>query len=300
MGHLRFEALQLRALAAVILLTTGGPTVRAGDLDDVLAADRAFAARASESGTQSAFQEFLAPDAILFRPSVVNGQEWLRTHEEATGRLEWSPTAGAVACDGSLAVTLGPWTYRQDAAVSTGYYLTLWRLREDGGWEVVLDHGIDGPAGVASGAAAATTLPTPWTVGAGHPCATTAPEFDLAAVDAQLNDALRSDDADVSLQHARRTGALALRDGREPAVATIDWPRDASDLGARTGARTLGVGVMAGSDLGYTYGEYFVRGQRKSGGEARAVFVRLWVRDGNHWQLLADLLTRLQAGDGPG
>lgn len=300
MRHHRYEAPRVWALAAIVVLTSGSLAVRAADLDDVLAADRDFAARAAESGTQSAFQEFLAPDAILFRPSVVNGQEWLRTHEEATGRLEWSPATGVLACDGSFAVTIGPWTYRQDSAASSGYYLTLWRHRDDGAWEVVLDHGIDGPAGVASGVPAAAKIATPWAGAAGHACAETARGPDLAAVDAALNDAIGSKGADMSLQHARRAGAIALRDGRMPTVASEDWPRDAAELGAQPGARSLGVSVVAGSDLGYSYGEYFVRDQREAGGKARAVFVRIWVRDGDSWLLLADLLTRIQAGDGPG
>jgi ketosteroid isomerase-like protein len=293
MRHLRYAAAPRRVLTAILLLTASGAAARAGDLDDVFAADRAFAARASESGTQSAFQAYLAPDAVLFRPSVVNGQEWLRTHEEATGRLEWAPMTGAIACDGSMAFTLGPWTYRQDAAVSSGYYLTWWRHRPDGEWEVVLDHGIDGPAGDVVDAPVTSATAMAWPGGAGHVCAGSARGPDLAAVDDKLNDALRSKDADVPLQLARRDGALALRDGRAPALATGDWPRDAIEFGTGIGARTLGVGVVPGSDLGYSYGEYFQRGQRKTGGEALAVFVRIWAHDGEHWQLLVDLLTRL-------
>lgn len=289
MRHLRYAAPQARVLAAIAILTTCGVAARAGDLDDVLAADRAFAARAAESGTQSAFQEYLAPDAVLFRPSVVNGQDWLRTHEEATGSLEWSPATGAVACDGSLAVTIGPWTYRQDAAVSSGYYLTLWRHRQDGEWEVVLDHGIDGPVGVAGTGLGTTSIATPWPATGEQPCTATAQGPDLASVDADLNEVLRNKGVDLPLQLLRRAGAIALRDDRVPAAATDDWPRDAADFGAQLGARTLG--VVVGSDLGYSYGEYFLRGKGKPGGATRAVFVRIWLRDGDHWQLLADLLT---------
>ncbi len=117
-----------------------------GPLDDALATDRAFAARAGEVGTQGAFQEYLAPDGVLFRPTAVLGLDWLSSHDEATGRLEWSPGTGRASCDGQLAVTLGPWTYRQDTLVATGIYLTVWRRGPEGRWTVVLDHGIDVPA----------------------------------------------------------------------------------------------------------------------------------------------------------
>ena len=292
MKYLRRGAPRVGAVAAIVLITCS-PTVRAGNLDDVIAADQAFAPRAADSGTQAAFQAFLAPDAILFRPRAVNGQEWLRSHEEATGRLEWSPATGAVACDGSIAVTLGPWTYRQDTAVSSGHYLTVWRRRDDGEWQVVLDHGIDGPEGAAGGATVTPAFAAPWANARERSCDKPSRGPDLAATDAGLNDELGRNGIDRSLQRARLAGALALRDGHAPAVANGDWPHDDRDLGEQLGATTLGIGVVAGSDLGYSYGEYFARGQRKAAGDARALFVRIWVRDGESWKLLADLLTPL-------
>jgi len=64
-------------------------------VEDARAADATFASRAAEIGHHAAFIEYLADDAVLFRPEAVDGQEWLATHEPAGGRLEWSPAAAA-------------------------------------------------------------------------------------------------------------------------------------------------------------------------------------------------------------
>jgi ketosteroid isomerase-like protein len=284
------------ATAALIVLIASCAAARAdGALDDVFAADRAFAARAVESGTQAAFLEFLAPDAILFRPSVVNGQEWLRTHEEATGRLEWSPATGAVSCDGQLAVTLGPWTYRQDASAGNGYYMTVWRRNSAGAWEVVVDQGIDGPAGKVVPGAVAVPFPPVGSATASSPCASGGDGNGLADADAKMNAAIHDKGFDASLRHMLLAGGLVLRDGHVPSVPTADWPRDDADLGAPLDATTRGGPATAGADLGYTYGELTRRGTGKSPGDSLAVFLRVWVRDGRSWHLAADLLTPLPA-----
>jgi hypothetical protein len=95
----------------------------------VAATDREFAQAALESGMRAAYDQFLADDAVLFRPVPVRAREWLDTHEPATGRLEWAPALAETACDSSLAVTLGNWSYTaQDSPVAdTGQYLTVWR-----------------------------------------------------------------------------------------------------------------------------------------------------------------------------
>jgi len=283
--------------AALIVLIASCAAARAdGVLDDVFAADRAFAARAAESGTQTAFLEFLAPDAILFRPSIVNGREWLRTHEEATGRLDWSPATGVVSCDGQLAVTLGSWTYRQDTFAENGYYLTIWRRNPAGAWEVVVDQGIDGPAGNAGAAAVSVPFPAVGSVTtAPRRCPASGDADGLADADAKMNAVIHAKGIDESLHRFLVAGGLVLRDGHVPSTSTADWPRDDVDLGSPLDATSRGAPAAPGGDLGYTCGELTWPGAGKAPGDARAVFLRDWVRNGRTWHLAADMLTPLPA-----
>lgn len=91
-------------LSRVLVLVAGAfPFVVLADCaarEAVLAADTAFAALSAERGAQQAFQAYLAGDGVVFRPTAVAGGEWLETHKQASGRLEWSPAAVAVDCVG--------------------------------------------------------------------------------------------------------------------------------------------------------------------------------------------------------
>ena len=285
----------LAAVALVAVLASPGPVHAEGALDDVLAADRAFAARAVEAGAQAAFLDYLAPDAVLFRPTAVNGREWLQTHEEASGRLEWFPLAGAISCDGAVAVTLGPWTYRQETATANGYYLTVWRREAEGGWDVVLDHGIDGALEATANSQTPAPLAAVWAGSGGRPCGSGGAASSLADADGKLNDAIRKKGLDAALRRFAGSAGLALRDGHDPAPSMADWPMDESNIGSQLDATTRGTYAAPGSDLGYTYGELSTRGKRKASGDVRAVFIRIWMRDGRAWRLAADMLTPLPA-----
>jgi len=264
-----------------------------GTVEEVLAADRAFAAQASETGAQSAFLEALGADAILFRPLAVNGREWLQTHEQASGRLEWSPAAAAISCDGQLALTLGPWTYRQQSATASGHYLTVWRRDAAGDWAVVLDHGIEDASGVAGMASIASLLAANWPQGAARQCGRGGDSSGVAQADRAVNEAIRGQGLDAALRGLAGPRTLLLRDGHAPAGAAPDWPRDESILGAPLDATTGGTFAAPGSDLGYSYGEIAARAGAPSPTAVRAVYVRIWVREGAAWRVAVDMLTPL-------
>lgn len=278
-----------RHVAVVSVVVLAGLPVAHGDavLEEVLAADRAFAARSAEAGAQSAFLEYLAPDAVLFRPTAVNGADWLRTHEEASGRLDWSPATGRASCDGELAVTVGPWTYRQDTATDAGYYLTLWRRRADG-WQVVLDHGVDAPAPVAS-RETVPELVQESLAGAGE-CGAGAVR-DLLEADAKLNHLVRDKGLDASLRLVLAPQGIALRDAHAPAPPDAQWPADGRQWRGGLVATTRGTYAAPGSDLGYSYGDLYAQGKRGKSTDLQAVFIRVWLRIGHEWRVLADMTT---------
>lgn len=221
---------------------------------DVLAADRDFAQLALDAGIRAAYDRYLATDAIVFRPLPVAAREWLGTHEPATGRLEWVPATAMVACDATLAVTLGTWNYtaRDSRTPDTGYYLTAWRREAEGGdWRIVLDQSLS--------LVQLPALPTP----AGDGCGEAPSEaVELQAADRKLNGGLRD-------LHVDGQGKLAVR------VIT---------LGTVTGS--------AQADLALTHGEFIDRKvARKAQPQVRAVYVRVWRRQGHDWHLVQDFVS---------
>jgi hypothetical protein len=220
---------------------------------DVITADREFAQMALESGIRAAYDRFLADEAVVFRPLPVRAREWLDTHEPATGRLEWTPALAETACDSSLAVTLGTWSYvaKDSKVADTGQYLTVWRLNEARAWRIVLDQSL------SLSAMPAVTTPAH----AGCDDASSAIEKLLAA-ERKLNAGLRK---------------VSLADGSSVNVR-------ATTLGSMTGSER--------ADLAATHGE-LVDKRTASGREpsVRAVYVRVWQRDGGSWRLRHDFLT---------
>lgn len=271
--------------------------------ESVLAADSAFAALSVERGAQQAFQTYLASDGVVFRPTAVASGEWFATHEQASGRLEWSPVAAAVDCTGDLAVTTGPWGYRnpEGGEPVAGHYLSLWRQDENSEWSVVLDHGIDQARDVVAASGLQARLDAIWPAEAPRQCpkATAANAAMLAKADRQLNATIRSKGIDVALRRYAHAGAVAYRDDEAPRPLAADWPADGLALGRRVEGRSQSTISGAGSDMGYTYGEIVERAKRRVAPRIRAVYVRVWVHDGREWRLGLDMLTPLPEAAGP-
>jgi ketosteroid isomerase-like protein len=220
---------------------------------DVTATDREFAQAALESGMRTAYDRFLADDAVLFRPLAVLARDWLGTHEPATGQLEWTPALAETACDSSLAVTLGTWSYtaKDSRVADTGQYLTVWRLNEAGAWRIVLDQSISLPSMPAVALATSAS------------CDETSSSLEkLLAAERKLNSGLHN-------LHLTDSSSLDVR---------------AVTAGSMTGS--------ARADLAVTHGELLDK-RAASGSEpqVRAVYVRVWQREGRSWRVLHDFLT---------
>ena len=117
----------------------------AGDYEDLVAAERAFAADASARGTRAAFLAYLAEDGLVFEPGPTSGQRVWQARKDNKARLEWAPELAEIAASGELGYTSGPWRYTPEGAdkpAAFGHYFTIWRKGADGQWKVLIDHGV--------------------------------------------------------------------------------------------------------------------------------------------------------------
>lgn len=115
----------------------GGITPSA-NVGEVVAAELGFARLAKEEGQWTAFAAYATKDAILFVPEPVRAQQWLKGRKNPERTVEWQPSQVWSSCDGSIAVTKGPWT-RPDGSV--GYFTTIWQRQQKGEYKWVLDQG---------------------------------------------------------------------------------------------------------------------------------------------------------------
>ena len=131
------------ALAAAGLLATPALAATA-DPAPVIAAERAFAARAGEVGVARSFLEFMTDDAIVFAPdpvrakSVYGGRPPEKTPKEGGTQLAWWPNWAGIARSGDLGFTTGPAEVNGKRSV---HYFTVWQKQADGGWKWVYDGG---------------------------------------------------------------------------------------------------------------------------------------------------------------
>ncbi len=114
--------------------------VAANRAQEVIAAERAFSARAGREGQWTAFRATAAPNAYMFTPDPVMAQQWLARRPDPSESVVWWPERIIIACDGSLAASLG------GARWPGGRYsrfITIWQRQADGTWHWLADDGAD-------------------------------------------------------------------------------------------------------------------------------------------------------------
>jgi ketosteroid isomerase-like protein len=268
-------------LSALVLAATLSP------FDQVVAAERAFAAAAVAKGQHEAFLDTLTEDAISFNPTPESARASHKNQPHATSTLYWGPAWVAVSAAGDLAVSIGPWKVippKEQAAapvnILTGYFISMWRRQLNGSWKVAVDAGTSFPMGYE----------LPKTVENGS-ARTPAPKGDAASAMAEITDAEKA----FRVKAKNGVGA-AVAAQAEPAVRLYREGRAAS-MGAsaqtlfvkdkRTGTCSLDRVVPASSgDLGYAYGscDYGTGEIRKRG------YLHVWRKQTDGvWKILVDV-----------
>lgn len=142
------------AVLAAILSLNASP-VFAGAADEMLEADRAFAAMAAIEGVPAAFAAYADPEVRMFPAGgePYHGldklvEQFAGWPENAT--LEWSPVEGFAAKSGDFGFTWGRYVYSApgedgDMTASHGKYVSIWRKDTDGAWKFIADIGNSNP-----------------------------------------------------------------------------------------------------------------------------------------------------------
>lgn len=119
----------------------------AARVDEVMQADRDFAAQAAVDGPAAAFRDWVAPDGALLSGPIYGPEALYGVMSGGRARLEWGPVAGDVAGSGDLGFTIGLATRTAETGARTyTKYLTVWRRQPGGAWRFVVDGGTSRPA----------------------------------------------------------------------------------------------------------------------------------------------------------
>jgi hypothetical protein len=279
------------ALVALSLTVPGSPCAqptlaKSADPAPVIAAERAFAARAAVVGISPSFLEYMADDAVIFGPDPVMAKAFYgarpagKTPKEGGTLLAWWPNLAGVARSGDLGFTTGPATIDGKRGV---FYFTVWARQPDGAWKWVYDGGIDADGAAAPGPDVAPMALPP---GDARPLPPAVAMDQVRGAEIALAAGARTDSA----QALRAVLAPDARVQGSPAAPATDPAAVSRELATR--AKTIAFGPLGGGaskagDLVWTYGD--ARWDR-----GRGHYVRIWQRRAGKWALVFDQIIALE------
>lgn len=109
----------------------------------MLAADRTFQL-AADQGLKTAYTEFLAPDAVIFRPDAKNGQSyWRAANSSPLVKFVRRTVYSDIAANGMIGYTTGNWALypkgKDEADAKFGEFVTIWEKKPDGSYRIGLE-----------------------------------------------------------------------------------------------------------------------------------------------------------------
>ncbi|MDP8916020.1 MAG: nuclear transport factor 2 family protein [Pseudomonadota bacterium] len=126
-------------------------TAAAEAVAEIMAADRAFAARASERTAAEAFREFMDAEGLLFRDNAepVRGKEAIYARfggaAPEQGKLLWEPVQAWASESGDFGASWGRSRFvpNDRTKPATAFrYMTVWRRDAQGRWRGLMDMGV--------------------------------------------------------------------------------------------------------------------------------------------------------------
>jgi ketosteroid isomerase-like protein len=277
----------MRALILTLALAACASTSDTAppDASAVIAAERAFAARAGEVAWIPAFREFTAPDGQMARPDgYINAPaELAATPDDGNRNLFWWPAFAAMSRSGDFGFTTGVVSF-DEARTPRGHYFTVWRRQPDGSWKWIYDGGVGPIVDPGLIEPDAAVVPSAATATSGESSA----EAAVAAVTAleragDVAARLAPDALVLRSRASRAVGAAAAAAMRAPA--------------ADVAYRVSRVEASAGGDLVMVLGE---ASWTADGQPVNSLYARMWQHRAEGWRVLYDQLIIPRPAPAPG
>lgn len=242
-------------------------------------AEKKFYETGQEKGTRAAFLEFLAEDAVVFRPGPVNGREVWSKRTETGLDLVWEPTFAAIARSGDFGFDTGPSKWRANKKepkfTGHGHFVSIWKKQKDGSWKVALDCGIED---TGSDVMPRLQLVTP--KNSGHGTLESLQQTQNAFIDTAKLDFTKA------FRQFGSDEVRVYRDGSFPTVGKKDGVELLGSEQAGVVMEVMKVDASSTGDLSYSYGSCSdTRTQPPRAGH----FLQIWQTDkSGRWKLVLD------------
>jgi ketosteroid isomerase-like protein len=251
-----------------------------GSPDEVVAAERAFAADARAHGWVAAFKRYAAPEAIAFRPDPANVQKSMadQPDEPADRSLKWWPVYAGIARSGELGFTTGPYTAGDKAF---GHYFTVWAKQSDGSWRWIFD---GGPRNATESPLGPDTAPTYLPTATGSSGSAETAWVEVGAAEGALAKGALTNARAVYLVYLS-ADARVMGSREQPATDAAAREAELERRGIAITFAQLGGRASRAGDLVYTYGD---AAWTRDGEARRGHYVRIWQKRGARWALVFD------------
>lgn len=239
-------------------------------MDEMVAAEKSFAAYASTHSTREAFLQYMDTAAVMFdKGEPLSGFQLWTQREKNTSLLKWWPRFAEISSSGDFGYTAGPWTFqptKTDSVVASGYFFTIWQKNTNGEWKFILDVGTDmGPMMKDTGVIKISEKTSTNTAN--------------TLLDAE-NKFIRIYREDTAKAYAGFLSAQTiLANERSNLVNGISsWrPTPAAARGPITFS-IQGSGMAPAGDLGYVYGTASQKGKKET-------YLRIWRHEATGWKI---------------
>ncbi|MEO7986870.1 MAG: nuclear transport factor 2 family protein [Gemmatimonadales bacterium] len=294
-------AAALAALAACAAGSGGNAPEPATVADQLLAADRAFAAASERTDVAAGFASMLAAGVVMpvqggFAVGKDSVLAAIHANPVNAGRLGWTPVRVGVSADGQQGFTLGYATiHGADGSSTPAKYLTYW-VKNPEGWRAVVYK-----RGRASGSAPTATLPSLLPTKAVRATSDSALIRRYRRSLDSAERAFSNDAQQIGLEKAfaRYGSADAMNMGGAARAAFVVGPDSIGAVVAEgepaTGSSVSwgpdqGVIVASSGDLGVTIGTIVVNEADSTGVRASFPFFTVWHRAGpdQPWRYVAE------------
>lgn len=267
--------------------------------DELLAADRAFAAAAANvdaiTALSSQFHDEVAmplPNGSFARGRAAAIAALQASPANATARVEWTPVRVGVSADGQHGFSFGFTTLRpSEGPARLGKYLSYW-VRTPQGWRVAAYKRAPRPEGEVATALMAPSLPSRLVAPISDPAVLQTQREGLRAAEQAFSDeaqriglspAFRANGSDDAMNMGASAGftigarAIGESIGSEAPPSPVFWGADDAL-------------VASSGDLGVTFGLIRPNGPVPQGRPAAIPFFTIWRRSGadGRWRYIAE------------
>ncbi|HZY38188.1 MAG TPA: nuclear transport factor 2 family protein [Mucilaginibacter sp.] len=264
----------------------------AADVNKAVDADKDFNKQVDRKGIKGGFLAVADPEGIIFKPNVVNINDFYKNIDQQAGTLNMQPNFARIAVNGDLAFTAGPYVYQNggdDTDKVYGDYVSVWRAVDNGDLKLLINLGIQ------------------------HPQPETDAISDFKNPDSTKQIAPGKDPfsgkriilaTDNAFNHSLTISALAAYkeflspEGRyyfpgfEPITGQDQIMKFVDNEAISISAQTTNAGRSTSNDLAYTYGKARIK---KGEITSNYNYVRIWELDANHkWDILLEVFSAVE------